>query len=161
MTSFLHVQEELNSSCRSMISVGRKEVEILRKTGCESKTRLGEYKTKAHRCTQQACFASGCTYFAPKCTHCKTIGVLQNSSRELYQFLSHFTKPTEAHVASVGFFVRVPLSPFLASRAVRWFGGSSPFSKAPVMASCIPWDGPRRDPGSNAGRPVKSAWPDP
>lgn len=30
-------------------------------------------------------------YFAPKCTHYKTKGVLRNDSRELYQFLSHFT----------------------------------------------------------------------
>jgi|GEM_PF-3849983 len=29
-------------------------------------------------------FAPGYTYFAPKCTQCKTKGLLQNDSRELY-----------------------------------------------------------------------------
>ena len=35
--------------------------------------------------------APGCTRFAPKCTQCKTKGLLQNDSRELYHFLSHST----------------------------------------------------------------------
>ena len=29
-------------------------------------------------------FAPGCTHFAPKSTQCKTTGLLQNDSRELY-----------------------------------------------------------------------------
>ena len=29
-------------------------------------------------------FAPGYTYFAPKCTQCKTKGLFQNDSRELY-----------------------------------------------------------------------------
>lgn len=41
-------------------------------------------KMKAQCCTHQAFFAPGYTRFAPKCTHCKTKGLLQNDSRELY-----------------------------------------------------------------------------
>ena len=46
---------------------------------------------KRLRCTQRACFAPGCTHFAPKCTQCKTKAVLQNGSPGLYHFLSHST----------------------------------------------------------------------
>ena len=46
---------------------------------------------KRLRCTQRACFAPGCTHFAPKCTQCKTIALMQNDCRGLYHFLSHST----------------------------------------------------------------------
>ena len=41
-------------------------------------------KTKDRCCTHWAFFAPDCTHFAPKCTQCKTKGLLQNDSRELY-----------------------------------------------------------------------------
>jgi len=37
-------------------------------------------------------FAPNRTYFAPKCTQCKTKAVSQNGSPGLYHFLSHSTK---------------------------------------------------------------------
>ena len=48
------------------------------------KRKLGVAPTKPQ-------FAPGCTHFLPKCTQCKTKVLLQNDSRELYQFLGHFT----------------------------------------------------------------------
>ena len=49
------------------------------------KRKLGVAPTKPQ-------FAPGCTHFSPKCTQCKTKVLLQNDSRELYQFLGHFTQ---------------------------------------------------------------------
>lgn len=49
------------------------------------KRKLGVAPTKPQ-------FVPGCTHFAPKCTQCKTKGLLQNESLKLYHYLSHFTK---------------------------------------------------------------------
>lgn len=61
------------------------------------KRKLGVAPTKPQ-------FVPGCTHFAPKCTQCKTKGLLQNVSRGLYHFSSHFTpKDTDIDTMSVSF----------------------------------------------------------
>lgn len=65
------------------------------------KRKLGVAPTKPQ-------FVPGCTHFAPKCTQCKTKGLLQNVRRGLYHFSSHFTAQgtVRVHLHGVLFCIR-------------------------------------------------------
>lgn len=65
------------------------------------KRKLGVAPTKPQ-------FVPGCTHFAPKCTQCKTKGLLQNESLKLYHYLSYFPpKDTDMDSMSVSFLFAV------------------------------------------------------
>ena len=67
------------------------------------KRKLGVAPTKPQ-------FVPGCTHFAPKCTQCKTKGLLQNESLKLYHYLSHFTKTGTRGMMRAPFFLSYILS---------------------------------------------------
>ncbi len=131
------------------------------------KRKLGVAPTKPQ-------FVPGCTHFAPKCTQCKTKGLLQNESLKLYHYLSHFTKKPYRS-STVGLFpfpwerkhVVIPTQrerPFLrrkmqAPNRRAWLLPKKSWSGNPGGRRCWPWWKSRCGPAIPESASWKRRWP--